>query len=198
MSRSFNLFLGLQYQPAREDAWPPCSHEGISVPPQGLAHSRCLIHIYVMNAGSRVGRQFWMISSVLSLVLFQVSKGRYFIIFKCKKTFLKSDNTYSSIRPHRRNTLWGCSFPKSPPLAVNTAKESSGQNCCLGKNDAFSWKVSLKGSDLGSALRSTWSSFPVWKGFFITIRKQREDSSGRIPKETSWAGMSGSGSWRKS
>lgn len=83
----------------------------------------------------------------------------------CSSKFPRVDiSLFLSVRKHFKSltmlilptdptekTLSGEAVSPSPPLAVNTAKESSGQNCCLGKNDAFSWKVSLKGSDLGSS-----------------------------------------------
>lgn len=77
----------------------------------------------------------------------------------------------SSIRPHRK-ALPGDIVSPSPLLAINIAKESSGQNCCLGKkSDAFSWKVSLKGSDLGVSSKKHLKQFPCLKRILHNYQK---------------------------
>lgn len=107
-------------------------------------------------------------------------RDRYFIIFKCKETFLKSGNAYSS--PSEKTlpgdpasqalSFYSKTLPKSLLDRIATQNKK--------KNAAFSWKVSLKGSDLGSALRSTWSAVPLFERDFHNYQKE-EDSSGRNP-----------------
>lgn len=67
-------------------------------------------------------------------------------------------------------TLSGEAVSPSPPLAVNTAKESSGQNCCLGENGAFSWKVSLKGLIWGQPKKHL-KQLPCLKGVLHNYQK---------------------------
>lgn len=95
------------------------------------------------------------------------------ILLKYKETFLKVWRCLFFHQSPQKNTPWGCSFP-SPLLKINTAKESSGQNCCLEKK----WRFFLEGVPervlFGVSPRGTWSGFPVWWGFFTTIRRQEE------------------------
>lgn len=70
---------------------------------------------------------------------------------KSKEKNFKTDNAYSFVfTPREKNSL-GMQFPK-PTSMINTGKEFSEKN--WEKNDAFSWKVSLKGLIWGQFLKT--------------------------------------------